>query len=210
MGYKSSKKKYSYWGTSLLVQWLRLQVANAGGRVQSLVWELDPSKPQLRVCLLQLKILHSVQLSLVAQSCPTLCDPIDCSTPGFLVHHQLPELAQIQRPSSWWCHPTISPSVIPFSSCLQSFPASGSFLRSQFFVSGGQRIGVLSSASVLPVNMLDWFPSGLTGWSPCSPRDSHESSPTPQFKSISSSVLSSLYNPTPTSIHDYWQNHNFD
>ena len=65
-------------------------------------------------------------------------------------------------PSHWWYHPTISSSVIPFSSCLQSFPASGSFPRSQFFVSGGQSIGV--SASVLPMNTQDWFPLGRTGW----------------------------------------------
>ena len=66
-------------------------------------------------------------------------------------------------PLSWWCHPTISSSVVPFSSCLQSFPASGSFARSQFFASGGQSIGVSASASVLPMNIQDWFPLGLTG-----------------------------------------------
>ena len=67
-------------------------------------------------------------------------------------------------PSSWWCHPTISSSVIPFSSCLQSYPASGSFPISQFFASSGQPIGVSTSASVLPMNIQDWFPSGWTGW----------------------------------------------
>ena len=65
-------------------------------------------------------------------------------------------------PLSWWCHPTISSSVIPFFSCLQSFPASGSFLLSQFFTSGGQSIGV--SASVFPMNIQDWFLLGWTGW----------------------------------------------
>ena len=65
-------------------------------------------------------------------------------------------------PLSQWCHPTISFSVIPFSSCLQSFPVSGSFPVSQFFASGGRSIGVSASASVLPVNMQDWFPIGLT------------------------------------------------
>ena len=74
-------------------------------------------------------------------------------------------------PLSRWCHPTISSSVVPFSSCLQSFPASGSFPMSQFFISGGQSIGISASASVLPMNIQDW--------SPCSPRDSQESSPTP-------------------------------
>ena len=67
-------------------------------------------------------------------------------------------------PSSWWCHPTISSSVILFPSHLQSFPASGSFPMSQFFTSGGQSIGVSASALVLPMNIQDWFPLGLTGW----------------------------------------------
>ena len=67
-------------------------------------------------------------------------------------------------PSSQWCHPTIWSSVIPFSSCLQSFPASGSFPMSQFFTSGDQNIGALASASILPMNIQDWFPLGLTGW----------------------------------------------
>ena len=112
-------------------------------------------------------------------------------------------------PSSWWCRPTISSSVIPFSSCLQSFPASGSFPMKQFFTLDSQSIGVSASASVLPMNIQDWFPLGLVG-SSYSPRDSQESSPTPQFKSINSSALSFLYSPTLTSIHDYWKNHNFD
>ena len=112
-------------------------------------------------------------------------------------------------PLSQWCHPTISSSVIPFS-CPQSFPASGSFQMSQLFASGGQSIGVSASASVLPMNIQDWFPLGLMVGSPCSPRDSQESSPTPQFKSINSSALSFLCSPTLTSIHDYWKNHSFD
>ena len=67
-------------------------------------------------------------------------------------------------PLSWWCHPTISSSVVTFSSCPQSFPASGSFPMRQFFTSGGQSIGVSASASVLPMNIQGWFPLGLTGW----------------------------------------------
>ena len=97
------------------------------------------------------------------------------------------------RPLSRWCHPTISSSIIPFSSCPQSFPAWGSFQMSQLFTLGGQSIGVSVSWSVLSMNTEDWSPLGWTGWSPCSPRDSQESSPTLQFKSISSSVLSFLY-----------------
>ena len=78
----------------------------------------------------------------------------------------------------------------PLSSCLQSFPTSGSFPMSQFFALGGQSFGASASASVLPMNIQNWFPLGLTGWSPCSPRDSQESSPTPQLKSTNSLALS--------------------
>ena len=96
-------------------------------------------------------------------------------------------------PLSRWCHPTISSSVIPVSSCPQSFPTSGSFQMSQLFTSGGQNIGVSASTLVLPMNTQDWFPLGWTDGSPCSPRDSQESSLTPQFKSINFSALSFLY-----------------
>ena len=176
-------------------------------------------------------------LTSVAKSCPTLCDPEDCSTPGFPVHHQLLKLTQthihwvsdtvqpfhpLPSPSpltfslyvsldlkwvsldslclliqfscvqlfvthglqharlpcpsptpsacsnscssSQWCHQAISSSVVPFSSCLQSFPASGSSPMSQVFASGGQSIGVSASASILPMNTQDWFPLGWAGW----------------------------------------------
>ena len=92
-----------------------------------------------------------------------------------------PGVSSNSCPLSRWCHPTISSSVIPFS-CLPSFPASGSFPMSQFLASGGQSTGASASTSVLPVKIQDWFPLGWTG-SPCSPRDSQESSPAPQFKS---------------------------
>ena len=110
-------------------------------------------------------------------------------------------------PSSRWCHPAISSSAIPFSSCPQSFPASGSFPMSQLFPWGGQSIGVSASASVLSMNTQDWSPLGWTGWISLQSKglDSQESSPTPQFKSINSSVLSFLYSPTLTSIHDHWK-----
>ena len=113
-------------------------------------------------------------------------------------------------PSSQWCHPDISSSVVPFSSCLQSFPELGSFQMSQPFSSGGQSIGVSASTSVLPMNTQDWSPLGWTGWISLQSRDSQESSPTPQFKIINSSVLSFLYSPTLTSIHDHWKNHSLD
>ena len=112
--------------------------------------------------------------------------------------------------SSRWYHPTISSSVFSFSSCLQSFPASGSFPVSQFFTSGGQSIGVSALASVLPMNIQDWFPLGLTGLISFSPRDSEEFSSIPRFKSINYSTLSFLYSSTRTSIHDSWKNHSFD
>ena len=102
-------------------------------------------------------------------------------------------------PLSWWCHPTILSSVIPFS-CLQSFPASGSFQMSQLFASGGQSIGVSASTSILLMNIQDWFPWGWTGWISLQSKGPQESSPTRQFKSISSLVLSFLHSPTLTSI----------
>ena len=143
----------------------------------------------------------------VTKSYPTLCDPMDCSTPDFPVLHY--PLEFVLTP---WFSDTFEPSrpVAPFSSCPQSFPASGSFPVSQLFTSGGQSIGASTSASVLPMNIQAWFPLGLTGWLPCSPRASQESSPTPQFESLSSSAFSLLYGPTRTSVHDYWKNHSFD
>ena len=98
----------------------------------------------------------------VTQSCPTLWHPMDCSTPGFPVLHH-PGASSNACSLSPWCHPTISSSVIAFSSCLQSFPASGFFLMSWLMASGDRSIGASSSASVLLVNIQNWFPLGLTG-----------------------------------------------
>ena len=142
-----------------------------------------------------------IQFISVAQSCPTLCYPMNLSTPG-PVHHQLLEFTQTHvhrvsdaiQPS----HPLASPS----SPAPQSLPASGSFPMSQLFTWGSQSTSVSALASVLPMNTQDW--------SPCSPRDFQESSPTPQFKSIDSLVLSFLHSPTLTSIHDHWKNHSLD
>ena len=102
---------------------------------------------------------NPIQFSSVTQSCPTPFDPMNsppCPSPTPGVHSNSCSLSQ-------WCHPTISSSVVPFSSCRQSFPALGSFQMSQFFTSGRQRIGVSTSASVLPKNMQDWFPLELNG-----------------------------------------------
>ena len=113
-------------------------------------------------------------------------------------------------PLSQWCHPTISSSVVTFSSCLQSCSPSGSFSMSQFFTSSGQRLEFqLQHQSFQWIFGTDFIYDWLL-WSPCSLRDSQESSPTPQFKSINSSALSFLYSPILTSIHDYWKNHSFD
>ena len=111
-------------------------------------------------------------------------------------------------PLSQWCHTTISSSVIPFSPHLQSFPASGSFPMSQPFPSGGQSIEISTSASVLPMNSQGWFPLGLPSLISLQFKGLSRV-PTPQFKSISSLVLSLLYGPMLTSIHDYWKNHSF-
>ena len=144
----------------------------------------------------------------VTQSYPTLCNAMDCSTPGSLSFITSWSLLN-SCPLSWWCHTTILSSVIPFSSCLPSFPASKSFPVSQFFTSGEQITGVSASASVLPMNIQDWFPLEWTGWISLQSKGLWRVS-TPQFKSINSLALSFLYSPTLTSVDDYWKNHNFD
>jgi len=126
-----------------------------------------------------------------------------CPSPAPRVHSN-------SCPSSWWCLPAISSSVVPFSSCHQSLPASEYFPMSQLFARGGQSIGVSASASVLPMNTQDWSPLEWTGWISSQSRDSRESSPTPQFKNINSLALSFLHSPTLTSIHDHRKNHSLD
>ena len=145
-----------------------------------------------------------IQCSSVAQSCLTL-------PPHGLQHIRLlwpsptPRASSNSCPSSCWCHPTISSSAVPFSSCLQSFPASESSPTSQFFTSGGQSIGSFSF-SISPSNKYPGLISfdGLVG-SPWSPRDSQESSPTPQFKRINSSAIAffivQLSHPYRSSLH---------
>ena len=107
-------------------------------------------------------LLHTFCCCSVAKSCLTLCNPMDYSTPG-IPDCSTPGACSDSCPLSWWCHLTISSSVIPFSSCLQSFPASGSYPMSLFLASGRQSIGASASASVLSMNIQDWFPLGLTG-----------------------------------------------
>ena len=109
------------------------------------------------------EVLIIVQFSSVTQLCPTLWDPMDCSTARLPCPSPTPGAYSNSCSSRHWCHPTISSSVVPFSSHFQSFPASESFQMSQFFASGGQSIGVSASAEY-SVNIQDWFPLGWTGW----------------------------------------------
>ena len=155
---------------------------------------------------------HSVQFSSVTSVMSDSLRPHESQHTRPPCPSPFPAVYSNSCSSSWWCHPAISSSSVPFSSCLQSFPASGSFPMSQLFAWGSQSIVVSSSASVLPVSTQDWAPLRWKGWivSPWSPRDSQESSPTPQFKSINFSALSFLHSPNLTSIHDHWKNHSLD
>ena len=144
----------------------------------------------------------------VAQSWPTLCDSKDCGAPGFLILHHFPEHAQTHihwvsdaiQPS----HPLLSPS--PLAPNLSQHQSLFQWVNSAW---GGQSIGVSALALVLPMNTQGWSPLGWTGWISLQSK-SKESSPTPQFKSINSLVLSFLHSPTFTSIHDHWKNHSLD
>ena len=121
-----------------------------------------------------------------------------------------PRACSNSHPSSQWWHITISSSVIPFSSCLLSFPGSGSFSNESVLHIRWSKYWSFSFSQFFQwIFRTDFLWDWLVG-SPCSPRDSQEYSSTPQFKSINSLALSSLYHPTLTSIHDYWKNHSFD
>ena len=151
----------------------------------------------------------SNQLNSVTQLYPTV-------RPHGLQHARLPCPSPTPRaysnscPWSQRCHVTISSSVILFSSCLQSFPASGSFPMSQYFTSSGQNIAVSASASILPVNTQDRFPLGWTGWISLQAKELSRVFSNTQFKSINSLVLSFLYGSNLTFIHDSWKHHSFD
>ena len=148
--------------------------------------------------------------SSVAQSCPTLCDPMDHSTLGLPVHHQLPELTQTHV---HWVSDAIQPSHPLSSPSLPSFNLSQNQDLFKWVSSSHQVAKILEFQ--LQHQFFQWIFRTDFLWdclvgSPCSPRDSQESSPTPQFKSINSSALSFLYSPTLTSIHDYWKNYSLD
>ena len=154
--------------------------------------------------------MYSIQFSSVAQSCPTFCDTMNCSTPGLPVHHQLPESTQTHV---HWVSDAIQPShTLSSPSPAAPNPSQHQSLF-QWISSSHQVAKVLKfqpqhqSFQLTPRTHL--LSGGLLG-SPRSPRDSQESSLTPQFKSINSAVLSFLHNPTLTSIHDHWKNHSLD
>ena len=154
-----------------------------------------------------------LEILLVQFSCSVVSHSLQ---PGGLQHARLPSPSPTprvhsnSRPSSWWCHPTISSSVVPFSSAFNLSEFQGLL---QWVSSSHQVAKILEfqlqHQSFQWIFRIDFLNDGLAG-SPCHPRDSQEPPPTPQFKSINSLVLSFLYSPTLTSIHDYWKNHSFD
>ena len=166
---------------------------------------IPPHSPHL-----QGQIACTVQFSSVAQSCLTLCDPMDCSTPGFPVHHQLPELTQTHvhwvSDASQPSHPLSFPSPPTFN----LFQHQSLFQWDSFSYQVAKVLEFqLQHQSFQWLFRTDFLEDGLVG-APCSLRDSQESSPMPQFKSINSLALRFLYSPTLTSIHDYWENHSFE
>ena len=154
----------------------------------------------------------SVQVSSVAQSCPTLCDPVDCSMPGFSVHHQFLELAQTHvhqvgdaiQPS----HPLSSLSPPAFN--LSQHQSLFHIKKSQFFTSGGQSTGVSASASLLLMNIQDWFPLGLTGLISLQSKGLSRVLSTATVQKHQFFGTQIFCGPTLTLIHDYWKNHSFD
>ena len=121
-------------------------------------------KDSIFIINVDLKKYRCSQFSSVIQSCPTLCSPHGLKHARFSCPSPNPGACSNSCSLSQWCHPTISSSVVPFPSCPQSFPASGSFQMSQLFASVGQSIGVSASTSVLPMNTQDWSPLGWTDW----------------------------------------------
>ena len=181
-------------------KWEYLKNKKQWGILDCTVFTISPGfklSPATHHLLIYVISLHFVASSVQLLSCVRLCNPMDYSTPGFPVHHQLPELTQIHVhwvsvPSSHLilCRPLLLlPSV---------FPSIRSFLVSQFFAWGGQSVGVSASASVLPMNIQDWFPLWRTGWISLQPKGLSRVFSNMQFKSINSSALSFLHSPTLT------------
>ena len=156
------------------------------------------------------KLTTSLQFSSVGQSCPTLCNPMDCSTPGFPVHHQLLEIAQIHvhqvgeatQPS----HPLSSPSLPTIN--LSQYQGLFKWVSSSHQVT--KILEFHLQHQVLPMNIQDWFPLGLTSLISVQSKGLSRVFPTPQLKNINALTLSFLYIPTLTLIHVYYKNHSFD
>ena len=148
----------------------------------------------------------SKRLMLLQFSCLVVSNSLQChglQHARLLCPSPIPRAYSNSCPLSQWCHPTISSSVIPFSSCTQSFPASGSTQMSQLFAWGGQRIGVSASASVLPMNTQDWSPLGWTGWISLQSKGLSRVFSNTTVQKHQFLVLSFLYSPTLTAIHDH-------
>ena len=152
------------------------------------------------------------QDTIVVQSCPTLWDPMDWDPmPGFPALKFTISWSLLKFcPLSQWYNPTISFFVAPFSSCLQSFLASRSFLMGRLFASGGQSIGTSASASVLPMNLQNWFPLRLTGLISLLSKGLSRVFFSTRVQKHQFSMLCFLYGQTFTSVRDYWKNHSFD
>ena len=165
------------------------------------LWKKQGISNRISLLTLQFSSVHLLSPTLQPHGLQHTKIPCSLPTPGACSN---------SCPLSPWFHPTISSSVVPFSSCLQSFPASGSFPKSQFFSSGGQRIGVSASESVLPMIIQDWFPSGWTGWISLLSKGLLRvfSNTTVQKHQFFRAQL--LYSPTFTSIHDSWKSQSFD
>ena len=155
--------------------------SNQSIKGQNTLFSLSRLLMNLWVCSLSLLAIY-IQFSSVAQSCLTLLWPHGRQHARPPCPSSTPRAFPNSCPLSRWCHPTISSSVIPFSSHPQSFPASGSSPMSQFFALDGQSTGLSALASVLPMNIQDWYPLDWLVGSPCSPMDSQESSPIPSSK----------------------------
>ena len=164
---------------------------------QSYSWRLESSSPKLLLMLIfwPLSFNHKCSSVQLLSRIWLFATEWTIAHPASLSITNSQGLLKLTSIESVMPFKTISSSVILLSSCLQYFPASVSFQMSHFFTSGCQSIGVSASTSVLPMNIQDWFPLEWTGWISLSSRDSQESSPTPQFKSINSFPLSFLYSP---------------
>ena len=179
--------------------------------VSMLLSQFVPLSPSLTVSTSLFSMSESL-FSSVTQSCPTLCDPTDCSMPGLPVHHQLTEFTQTQvhwvSDAIQTSHPLLSPSPPAFN--LSQHQGLFKWIRSSNQVAKYWSFSFSIRASVLPMNIQNWFPLEWTGWISLQSKGLSRVFSKPQFESINSLVLSFLYSPTLTSIHDHWRNYIFD